>query len=274
MCEADGMDERKREYWNRRFQRHWGLKGAGTTHFGLQFNAWRYRVRRRVFRRAVGRLNVDPGAISVLEVGSGTGFYVEQWEALGARAISALDISDWAANRLAQDHPGVTFYHADIGAPAVPLPPGAFDVVTAVDCLTHIVEDAAWLRALKNIHRALKPGGCLLYSDSFFHGPDKCFRDYWRGRSLAKVAAAMDETGFDIVARAPFLVLMSAPTDTRHRDRNERLWEMAFLPFLHREWTGFLLGACLYPLELALVSLLDESPAIELMTCRKRSPGA
>ena len=69
------------------------------------------------------------------------------------------------------------------------------------------------------------------------------------------------------------MVLMSAPTDTRHRDRNERLWEKAFLRFLHREWTGFLLGACLYPLEVLLVSTLDESPAVELMTCRKQSVG-
>ena len=267
------MDERKREFWNRRFRDHWGLDGAGSVHFGRQFNAWRYRVRRTVFRRVVRRLNLETGAISVLEVGSGTGFYLEQWRALGVRRIAALDISDWAANRLAQAHPDVTFYHADIGDPGAPLPAGSFDVVTAIDCLTHIVEDAAYFRALENIHRSLKPGGYLLYSDSFFHGPDKRFEDYWRGRSLAKVVAAMDATGFEIVARVPFMVLMSAPTDTRHRDRNERLWEKAFLRFLHREWTGFLLGACLYPLEVLLVSTLDESPAVELMTCRKQSVG-
>jgi SAM-dependent methyltransferase len=174
-------------------------------------------------------------------------------------------------SQLAQIYPNATLYELDIAGAHLPLPAQAFDVVTAIDVLTHVLDDAAYLRALGNIHRSLKPGGYLLYTDSFFHGPGKRFEDYWRGRSLNAIAADMDAAGFEIVSRDPFSVLMSAPTDTRHRQRNERIWDRVMIPVLRRNWIGFFYGAFLYPIELFLVSTLRESPAIELMVCRKRS---
>jgi 2-polyprenyl-3-methyl-5-hydroxy-6-metoxy-1,4-benzoquinol methylase len=250
---------------------HWGPKAAGSVPLGRQFNTWRYRVRRIVFRRLVRQLALPLGTLSVLDVGCGTGFYLEQWQALGVASVAGLDISDWVVRVLPRTFPNVTFYRANIGGTDPPLPVQAFDVVTAIDVLVHLVDDAAYLRAIQNLHRSLKPGGYLLYSDSFFHGPDKQSGDYWRGRSLASVTTAMDDSGFEIVSRVPMSVLMSQPTDTRHRQRNERIWEMAMAPVRWGEWIGYLFGALLYPVEVLLVCTLKESPAGELMVCRKRS---
>jgi hypothetical protein len=80
----------------------------------------------------------------------------------------------------------------------------------------------------------------------------------------------MQTRGFEVVSRVPMSVLMSAPTDTRHRGMNERIWDAVIItPVQRREWMGFLMGALLYPFELLLVSTLKESPAIEIMVCRK-----
>lgn len=274
MAEVTGIGGHRQAHWNERFHGHWGLEGASTLQFGRRFNAWRHPARRTVFRRAVRRPPLIPGAFSVLDVASGTGFHLRQWQSPGADSIAAVDNSDWALGRLARAYPNPSLFHADISGAHVPLPAGAFDAVSAIDGLTHILDDAAYLRALGNIHRSLKPGGWLRYSGIFLHGPDNRFGHYWRGRSLSPVAAAMDATGFEIVSRSPFPVLMRAPTDPRRRERNERMWEVAMLPFLRREWTGFLCGALLYPIELVLVGVLDESPAVELRICRKWNPGA
>lgn len=271
MAEMTELEETRRAYWNERFSLHWGPEGAGSVYMSRQFNAWRYRIRRRVFRRLARRLALEPETLSVLDVGCGTGFYLEQWQALGVASMAGLDISDWVVTQLARAYPKAAFYRANIGGASSPLPDQAFDAVTALDVLVHLVDDASYLRALGNLHRSLKPGGYLLYSDAFFHGPEKQFEDYWRGRSLAAVTAAMDASGFEIVSRVPMSVLMAAPTDTRHRERNERIWEILTAQGQRREWLGFLLGAFLYPLELLLVSTLKESPAIEIMVCRKRS---
>jgi 2-polyprenyl-3-methyl-5-hydroxy-6-metoxy-1,4-benzoquinol methylase len=271
MAEMSRSEAEQRAYWNGRMCQHWGPEAAGSVPLGRQFNTWRYRVRRVVFRRLVRRLALPLGTLSVLDIGCGTGFYLEQWQALGVASMAGLDISDWAVKQLARTYPKAAFYRANIGGMDSPLPVQAFDVISAIDVLVHLVDDAAYMRAIENLRRSLKPGGYLLYSDAFFHGPDQQAGDYWRGRSLAAVTAAMDASGFEIVSRVPMSVLMSPPTDTRHRQRNERIWNMAMTPVLRHQWVGGLYGALLYPLELLLVCTLKESPAIELMVCRKRS---
>jgi len=75
-----------------------------------------------------------------------------------------------------------------------------------------------------------------------FHGNNKQFEDYWKGRSLSFVTSAMHNSGFDVVSRMPMSVLMAAPTDTRRRELNERVWEKMMTPVRHSEWVGFLAG--------------------------------
>jgi SAM-dependent methyltransferase len=265
--------EKRRTFWNQRLQRHWGPEGASTPVYGRQFALWRYRVRTRVFRKLVCRLGLKLAGLAVLDVGCGTGFYLGQWQSLRVKSLAGLDISDWVVSQLRHVFPNVTFYRADIGGFASPLPDEAFDVVSALDVLVHLVDDDAYLRALKSLHRSLRPGGYLLYSDSFFHGADKQFEDYWKGRSLSAVAEAMQTVGFEIVSRVPMSVLMAAPTDTHRRELYEGIWERVMAPVQRREWIGFLMGAVMYPFELLLVSGLKESPAIEIMVCRKSSKG-
>ena len=258
-----------RAYWDDRLRRHWGPEGASSVVFGRRFARWRYRVRASVFRRVVLGLLPEPSRLTVLDVGCGTGFYLAQWKSLGVRSLSGLDISEWAVEQLRREHPGSTFHRADIGDAGSLLPEGSFDAVSAIDDRVHIVDDAAYARALQHLHRALKPGGYLLLSDSFFHGPPKQHEDYWKGRTLAFVTAAVGGAGFEVVCRAPLSVVLSPPTDTRRRDRNERRWNLAMAPMRRSEWAGWAAGAFLYPLELLLVSTMIESPAIEIMVCRK-----
>jgi SAM-dependent methyltransferase len=265
-----GSEEKARVFWDDRLRRHWGPDGVGSVWLGRAFNVWRYRVRRYVFRRLIRRLGFDTASLRVLDVGCGTGFYLEQWQALGAVSIAGLDISDWVVDQMARAYPGASFFRADISAAECPLPANRFDVISALDILIHIVDDAAYGRALLNIHSALKPGGHLICSDSFFHGPEKQDGDYWKGRSLAAVEEAMRAASFEVVCRVPVAVLMSPPTDTKQRERNERAWEIAMKPVGRREWIGHLYGGLLYPFELLLVSTLRESPATEFMVCRKK----
>jgi SAM-dependent methyltransferase len=261
-------DHNRRDYWDDRLRRHWGPEGVGSLPYGRSFNRWRYRVRAHVFRRLVRRLALAPTELDVLDVGCGTGFYLGRWRALGVRSLSGLDISEWAVAQLALEYPTATFYRADIGA-ASPLPDEAFDVVTAFDVLTHIVDDELYRRALRNLHRALRPGGVLLYSDAFLHGPSKQHEDYWKGRSLASAATCLEDCGYELVDRLPMSVVMSAPTDTRHPERNERIWNAVMRPVLWSDRIGWLAGAVLCPVDLLLTSTLRESPGNEIAVCRK-----
>src|SRR5208283_1070181 len=130
-----------------------------SVYMGRHCNAWRYRVRRVLFRRLVRRLGFAPGTLSVLDVGCGTGFYLQQWQTLGVASMAGLDISDWVVAKLARAYPSATFYRANVGAADSPLRAAAFDAVTALDVLVHLVDDGSYSRALENLHPSLIPGG-------------------------------------------------------------------------------------------------------------------
>jgi 2-polyprenyl-3-methyl-5-hydroxy-6-metoxy-1,4-benzoquinol methylase len=119
----------------------------------------------------VRRLLDDRAAMRVLDVGSGTGFYVDQWRDLGIKQVVGLDLTETAVSRLKTAYPDMEFVVADVGAESVPLQRGSFDVVSAFDVLFHIVDDDRYGRALENVSGLLKPGGFFVWSDNFLrHG--------------------------------------------------------------------------------------------------------
>jgi len=82
-----------RGYWKTRLTEHWDLHGVGFAGYGLRYNQWLYRVRRRVFLSHIRALPLDLSRATVLDLGSGTGFYVAIWRSLGVKAIAASDLT-------------------------------------------------------------------------------------------------------------------------------------------------------------------------------------
>jgi SAM-dependent methyltransferase len=277
-----------RQYWESRLRGHFSLAGVGYLRLGRRYNEWMYRVRGEVFDRVVAGLEprqqstvngqqAAPGRIEslsswagrdVLDVGSGTGFYVDRWLRLGAR-VTGLDLTEIAVVELLRAFPAARFLRADIGASlnGMPLAPGSFDAVSAFDVLFHIVDDAQYARAFENIAALLRPGGWFLWSDNFLrHQAERVAHQ--ASRPLAESARLVEMAGFEIVARRPMFVLMNYPADTTSRLLRWG-WTAMVAPALLGEPLGWALGAMLYPVERALVRRRRESPSTELMVCRK-----
>jgi SAM-dependent methyltransferase len=262
---ADADTDALREYWEQRLRGDYSLGGVGYQGLGEAFNRWGYRARRRVFLRLVRPL-VAPGA-RVLDVGSGTGFYLGLWRELGAGSITGSDLTGVAVEGLAARHPDVEAVRLDIGDETIDLPESSFDAVSAMDVLFHITDDERFARALANIGRLLRPGGVLVFSDLFVHGRP------WRAphqaiRSLAEVRAAVDAAGLRVQLRRPMLVLLNAPVDTRGRTARAAWWTLRTAA-LRGEAAGWLAGAAAYPFEVGLARILREGPSTELMVCRR-----
>ena len=79
-------------YWSDRLEQRFSLGGVGWLGLGEPYNRWMYAVRRRVFRRVI-RDRLDLPRARVLDVGSGTGFYVSLWRELGAGAVTGSDLT-------------------------------------------------------------------------------------------------------------------------------------------------------------------------------------
>lgn len=269
-----------REYWEQRLRGHYTLAGVGYLRLGRRYNEWMYRVRGEVFDRVVREIAEGawgPGAsgrsgwrgADVLDVGAGTGYYLERWIRFGAQVVG-MDFTPTAIEGLARRFPGARMIQADIGGSldGVALRPGSFHAVSAFDVLFHIVDDARYARAFVNIASFLRPSGWFLWSDNFIHGTARPV-PHQANRPLAESIRLVEAAGFEVLGRVPMFVLMNYPADTDSR-LARWAWTAMVAPALLAEPLGWLIGAALFPIERRLVRRLAESPSTELMVCRKR----
>ncbi|OOC55622.1 MULTISPECIES: class I SAM-dependent methyltransferase [Nocardiopsis] len=256
-----------RDFWERRLEGDWTESGVGYRALGRSFNTWMYRVREEVFLREVSRM--DPGGASVLDVGSGTGFYTRLWERLGVGDITGCDMTDAAVERLRgrfPDHRFVRQDAADLDAFDV----DSFDAVSCMDVLFHITDDGRYTSAFGEFARVLRPGGLLVISENCLQRPEQR-GEHQVNRTLEWIAGTADKAGFDMVRRVPMLMLMNAQVDAPAAWR--KVWGGALRAVTLTEPTGWLAGAALYPLERRLVRGRREGPTTELVAFRLRGQG-
>lgn len=262
------MENEPGKYWERRLAENWGLQGVGYIGLGKHYNHWLYRIQKRVFLRLAERLNVEFSKASVLDIGSGTGFYVGLWRKLGVRSLTATDITQIAVQKLQQKFPDVECRLLDIGTPLPAEFSGqSYDLISAFAVLYHITDDNQYRRAITNLYHLLKPGGTLVFSENFVHGP-AIRHTYQVSRSLDEISQLLQEAGFRIRMRVPIFVLMNYPVDGRSRLFGLFWWGLSGsirkIPFL-----GFFWGMLLYPLDLLLSRFVKEGVSTEMMICEK-----
>ncbi len=252
------------QYWERRLRTGVSLATVGWWSFGEAFNRWMYRVRRQVFLRNVRPL-VGPEA-RVLDVGSGSGFYLERWRELGVASITASDMTAAAVAAL-RERFDMSVEQLDIGDPDLRAQQ-RFDAISVMDVLFHIVDDERYRTSFRNAASLLVPGGLLIFSDNFLHG---CTlrSQYQVSRSINETLSALDDAGFDVVTRRPIFVFMNTPVDSDSTVL--RAYWRGLQRVLRRDPThGNATGAALYLPELLMAALLREGPSTELTICRRR----
>lgn len=260
------MTERHDEFWNQRLAEDWSESGVGYRALGRPFNSWMYRVRRQVFMREASALS--PGLqTSVLDVGSGTGLYLDWWRAAGAGQVTGSDLTPAAVEKLRTHHAPVLIEQLDITAGHGPFPPGSFDIVSCMDVLFHITDDELYRRALANIATLLRPGGRFIFTENFLNRPaDRT--EHQVNRTREWITRALADQGLRLTRRIPMLVLMNAQVDA------PRWWRKGWGGMLRavtlHPASGWVAGAGLYPLERVLTRTRTESPTTELAVAERR----
>jgi len=190
------------DYWESRLEENFGLHGAGYIGLGKQYNNSLYKIRRNVFLRKMKSMHFDFTSSDVLDIGCGTGFYVDLWNKMGVRSVTGIDITNIAVRSLKNKYPAQKFYRADISnqEDIENLNTKKYDIVSAFDILFHIVDDNRYENAIRNIHSMLKPKGIFVFSDNFVHGP-AISSTYQVSRSLSYIEKTLVENGFEIIQR-------------------------------------------------------------------------
>ena len=255
------------EYWQKRLENDFNLKGVGFSSLGKAFNKWMYRVRRRQFLRILRNLRRDFSSDVVLDIGSGTGYYIKRWKELKVQSITGADITDVAVEnlRVIYQH---NFYKVDISDENIsPLQEQSYTMISCMDVLFHIVDDDRYIQALENIYHLLKSEGFFIFSENFIHS-EAIHHQHHVSRPLKMIEDQLKEVGFEIVCRVPMFYLMNAPVNSNSR-LHHAIWHRFSQLISRRSILGYFFGMCLFPFELLLVTFAKESPTTEIMICVK-----
>lgn len=255
-------------YWEGMHSGATGMAGVGYAGFGDAFNRWMYRVRRHVFLATVRPYLTGLDDPAVLDVGSGTGFYLDRWRELGVRRITGSDLTHAAVDRLRARYPALDLHRLDIGG-ADAVGPARFDIVSAFDVLFHIVDDARYRSAFRNLGALVEPGGLLVFSENFLRGSRRRADPVQVSRSLEEIESLLARNGFEPLVRRRMFYLMNFPADSTNRV-HITAWKVLARAIVARNGLGTVAGPLLYPIERVLVARPREGPSTEIMVCRRR----
>lgn len=197
-------------YWEERLRRRFDLTGAGCIVLGPRYNACLYRARIEALEKTLRTTGYTLEGADVLEVGCGTGFYTEYCLKCRVGTYVGVDITSVSVETLRERYPNLRFIQADISADEIPEIGTKFDVVLAADVLFHIVDDAAFEKAIRNLCWALRPGGLLLVSD-VFPASTMQVAPHVRLRSLDVYSRNLIENRTRVLRVEPIFALLQPP---------------------------------------------------------------
>lgn len=209
-------------YWEERLRQNFDLTGAGHAGLGRHYNAWLYKARLEALEKGLASIGRTLQGTCVLEAGCGTGFYTEYCRRQGVYTYVGVDITSVSVEILQERYPEFRFIRADITEQTIE---GEFDIVLAADVLFHIVDDAAFERAVQNLCSVLLPHGLLIISDVF----PKCTTQvapHVRLRSLDEYNRLLNENHIHLVLIEPIFAILQPPP---------------FIPYAPWIWKGYAL---------------------------------
>ena len=255
-----------KEFWEKQPNGNYGLHGAGYLALGKNYNSWMYKIRRHIISTKLQKMISNINNVEVLDIGSGSGFYVDIWKQLGVKDVMGCDITSISMEKLKNKSQINGFMEFDISSNVIPIAK-QFDFVTAFDVLSHILEDDKYAKALSNIYDLLKPEGLFVFSEYFVHRKSNQVK-FQSIRSLSEINSLLKATGFEILERSPMFYFMNIPIDSDGIMIN-KLWNSITKIVGKGETFGSLVGGVLSPVELLMISTTKESPSTEIMICKK-----
>jgi len=256
-----------KEFWEKRLSKNFSLMGVGCTGFSNNYNKWMYKA----FKKSIDSiLKENLKDKKILDIGCGTGFYIEHLLNKGATDISGMDIAKKSILALKKKYPSLTFLNADISE-KISLKK-KYDLILAMSVLYHIVDGNKFEKAIKNIRKLAKKGSQVVILDMFlkkYQPPKKGTHCYFRAYNQYK--EVLEKNGINIIKTTPTLYFLNPPFDINNKLIRRiflLLWNVTMSIFAKNEFTGYIIGAILYLLDRIMANIVKDSVALETMTCR------
>jgi SAM-dependent methyltransferase len=260
------------EYWKSRVSGKIGLETVGHRSLGRAYNEYLYRRRLEIVHALAAQLK-RPADLRILDIGCGSGFYVDYWHNLGVKDLVGVDISDDGIAMMRKKYPQFSFHAKDAtDASAFSMLEGKFDVITLFDVVYHIIDDEAVDRLFQNISQVLSDDGVLLIFDHI------CKKRYslvkhvvYRGENAYH--AWLNSAGLVLHNRLPLFVLLSPPIlGVKALDYLVAgMYKIAGMFYRLHDKIGRLFGFLFYKLDQIARTIHLQTPNLEVLLVRKKS---
>jgi SAM-dependent methyltransferase len=269
-----GESYRPKDYWAGLHDSAEDLGIVGHPTLPLVFNRYLYANAARGVLRGLDAAGAGVRGRTVLDVGSGTGFWVDLWRREGAARVSGSDLVPAAVDRLRERFPDSEFAPADIGEQA-PFPGSRFDVVTIMSVLHHLIDEQRFERALGNLASQLEPDGVLAVLDPLVvRGrwmPPSAESAHNVVRTLARWKDAAAGAGLRIDSVVPTAAFLSDPVDAGSRPAfaaHRFFWRGIAATLQGRDRLASVVTPPLAALDRAVTARLHAGPAAKLIVLR------
>jgi SAM-dependent methyltransferase len=173
------------------------------------------------------------GSRRILDVGCGTGEILAGFEPLGARweNLFGVDVIPERIRTARQNFPQITFQLAN--AESLPFPDGSFDLIAVFTVFTSILNRQMAANVAREITRALRSGGAVLWYDFRLDNP---FNEHVRGMSRKNIQGLFPDfkTSLETVSLLP-------PLARRLGSLTNLLYpRLRAFPFLRTHYLGLL----------------------------------
>lgn len=259
------------KYWEDRLADKNNLQGVGYLSLGKIFNVWSYKTRKFSFNYHLAKNNISLSGKKAIDIGSGTGFWIEALNEKGAAPITGVDLTEVAVKSLKTTFPYADFVQGDIGEQTLPagVTAGAYELVTCIDVLFHVVDDARFEKAIANIASLLKSGGYFIFSDLFLTNNRTVRGRHQVMHSEEFLLSLFKKYDLEVVDRGPFLYLSNAPLNTKS-------WFVKWYWFMIHNTVrfftplGYIAGPITYWLEKFFIKKAKASPTSQIAILRKK----
>lgn len=253
-------DFNPRSYWENRLADKFDLTGVGFRRKSVAYNKWVYRVRTELLDNLFRENGWAIEGKSALDVGCGTGYFIEHWLSRGAANVTGMDIAQISIERLRERYPSVSFHLADLSDPGFRLE-SQFDYVSIFDVLFHIIDNNRFVNVAGNLAKVCRPGARVFITDVFgrksFAGARHC-----HNRSLSYYVDVFSRYGFKLRSMTPLFYTLLPPSGISNpvlRWIGILAWEA--MTFVTRwNFFGNIIGATLYGIDSRLRKLFNHGP--------------
>ena len=210
-------------YWEQHLQAYPGIKGVGYTSRSTKFLEQQYHSRMHQVELALRHYGLaNLAGRSVLDIGSGTGIWLDFWHRHGVERAVGLDFAQPSIETLRARFPDDLIVQADVSKAPLPLSNNMrFDLISVFDVLLHIVDPAKLRSAIVNLAQHCVPGGWLIISDAIVQGqgyvPKRTYAVFNKVRPLGEYHDLLTANGFVIDSIRPATVLLGNPLEAPNR---------------------------------------------------------